>query len=136
MAENLRLADPSASEERVHQAAFVAGADQFIVELPDGYDTIVGDGGRPLSAGEHRRLALARAFLRDAPLVILDEPTADLDPASAEVTGESCRQSLRARSDAAARSTQRPDARGRIADRVIHCERRGEVVEGVSTEAA
>ena len=51
-------------------------------------DTLVGDGGRPLSAGERRRIALARAFLRDAPLVILDEPTADLDPASAELVGE------------------------------------------------
>jgi ABC-type multidrug transport system fused ATPase/permease subunit len=55
--------------------------------MPDGYETVVGDGGRPLSAGERRRIALARAFLRDAPLVVLDEPTADLDPESAELVG-------------------------------------------------
>jgi len=51
--------------------------------LPEGYETVVGDGGRQLSAGEGRRIALARAFLRDARFVILDEPTADLDPESA-----------------------------------------------------
>src|SRR5262249_62126275 len=56
--------------------------------LPDGYETLVGDGGRPLSAGERRRLALARAFLRDAPLVVLDEPTADLDPESAALVAD------------------------------------------------
>ena len=53
-----------------------------------GYDTVVGDGGRPLSAGQRRRIALARAFARGAPLVLLDEPTADLDPTSAAVIGE------------------------------------------------
>ena len=52
-----------------------------------GYETIVGDGGRPLSAGEAQRLALARVFVRDAPLVILDEPTANLDPENAELVG-------------------------------------------------
>ena len=56
--------------------------------LPDGYGTLVGDGGRPLSAGERRRIALARAFLRDARLVMLDEPTADLDPESAELVAD------------------------------------------------
>ena len=50
--------------------------------LPQGYETVVGDGGRPLSAGERRRIALPRAFARDAPLLVLDEPTADLDPDS------------------------------------------------------
>ena len=54
----------------------------------EGYETVVGDGGRPLSAGERRRIALARAFLRDAPLVVLDEPTADLDPESAAVVAD------------------------------------------------
>src|SRR5262249_30193279 len=59
------------------------GADAFVHTLPEGYETVVGDGGRPLSAGERRRVALARAFLRDAALVVLDEPTADLDAESA-----------------------------------------------------
>ncbi len=85
VAQNIRLADPTASEARTREAAALAGADSFIRALPHGYDTVVGDGGRPLSAGERRRIALARAFLRDAALVILDEPTADLDPDSADV---------------------------------------------------
>jgi ATP-binding cassette subfamily C protein CydD/ATP-binding cassette subfamily C protein CydCD len=66
----------------VRRAAALAGADHFIASLPAGYDTVVGDGGRALSPGERRRIGLARAFLRDATLVILDEPTADLDGAS------------------------------------------------------
>jgi thiol reductant ABC exporter CydD subunit len=82
--ENILIGDPRASNDDVRRAAALAGADDFIRALPDGLDTLVGDGGRPLSAGERRRIALARAFLRNAPLVILDEPTADLDPDSAE----------------------------------------------------
>jgi ATP-binding cassette, subfamily C, bacterial CydD len=85
--DNIRLARAQASEEDVQGAAALAGADRIVRALPDGYDTVVGDGGRPLSVGERRRIALARAFLRDAPLVVLDEPTADLDPASAELVG-------------------------------------------------
>jgi thiol reductant ABC exporter CydD subunit len=83
VAENIRLGDEGAGFERIRSAAALAGADGFIEALPDGYDTVVGDGGRPLSAGQTRRLALARAFLRSAPLVILDEPTAHLDAESA-----------------------------------------------------
>jgi ATP-binding cassette, subfamily C, bacterial CydD len=86
--ENIRLGDESASHGAVRDAAVMAGADRFIRSLPSGYETLVGDGGRPLSAGERRRIALARAFVRDAPLVILDEPTADLDPVSADVVAE------------------------------------------------
>ena len=88
VADNIRLGAVDAVEERVRAAAALAGADAFIRGLPAGYDTIVGDGGRPLSAGELQRIALARAFLRDAPFVILDEPTANLDPESAEVVAE------------------------------------------------
>jgi ATP-binding cassette, subfamily C, bacterial CydD len=84
VAENIRLADPAASGARIRAAAMLGGADTFIEALPEGYETLVGDGGRPLSAGQVRRLALARVFLRDAPLVILDEPTAHLDPESAD----------------------------------------------------
>lgn len=88
VAENIRLADPSASDERVREAARLAGADAFVSSLPNGYGTMLGEAGRVLSAGERRRIALARAFLRDAPVVILDEPTADLDPSSAAVVGQ------------------------------------------------
>jgi ATP-binding cassette subfamily C protein CydD len=83
VADNIRLGDARASSDAVRAAARLAGADDFVRRLPAGYDTIVGDGGRPLSAGEVQRVALARAFLRDAPFVILDEPTANLDPESA-----------------------------------------------------
>ena len=88
VADNIRLGDPGASDRRVREAAVLAGADRFVMGLPRGYGTRVGDGGRPLSAGERRRVALARAFLRDAPLVVLDEPTADLDATSAAVVAE------------------------------------------------
>jgi thiol reductant ABC exporter CydD subunit len=88
VADNIRLGAAGAPDGVVREAAAQAGADGFVRELPDGYETVVGDGGRPVSAGQVRRIALARAFLRDAPLVVLDEPTADLDPASADAVGE------------------------------------------------
>ena len=81
VADNIRLGEPTADDGRVRRAAELAGAHEFVSALPDGYDTLVGDAERQLSTGERRRIALARAFLRDAPLVLLDEPTADLDPA-------------------------------------------------------
>ena len=80
VADNIRFGAPRATRARTREAAMLAGADRFVRALPSGYETLVGDGGRPLSAGERRRIALARAFLRGAPFVILDEPTADLDP--------------------------------------------------------
>jgi ATP-binding cassette, subfamily C, bacterial CydD len=88
VADNIRLGRSSAPDDDVRDAAILAGADRFVQRLPAGYETLVGDGGRSLSTGERRRIALARAFLRDAPLVILDEPTADLDPLSADVVAE------------------------------------------------
>jgi ABC-type transport system involved in cytochrome bd biosynthesis fused ATPase/permease subunit len=89
IADNIRLGRPGATERDLHDAAVLAGADRLIQALPFGYETLVGDGGRPLSAGERRRIAIARAFVREAPLVILDEPTADLDRTSAAVVAES-----------------------------------------------
>jgi thiol reductant ABC exporter CydD subunit len=83
VADNIRLGRP-ASDRAVRAAAALAGADAFVGDLPSGYATLVGDGGRPLSPGERRRIGLARAFLGDPALVVLDEPTADLDPASVE----------------------------------------------------
>ncbi len=80
VADNIRLGRPNASLEAVIFAAQQAGADGFIRALPDGYDTRIGERGARLSGGQAQRLALARAFLVDAPLVILDEATANLDP--------------------------------------------------------
>jgi thiol reductant ABC exporter CydD subunit len=92
VADAIRLGDPRAPDARVEEAARLARADAFVRALPDGYETVVGDGGRALSAGETRRLALARAFLRDADLLVLDEPTADLDPGTAEAVGDAIAQ--------------------------------------------
>ena len=88
LADNIRLGVPDASAELVVEAARLAGADTVARSLPDGYETVVGDGGRPLSAGERQRIAIARAFLRDAPIVVLDEPTANLDPVNADAIGD------------------------------------------------
>ena len=92
VAENIRVGDADASEQRVVDAAMMAGADGFIRKLPRGYATRVGDGERSLSPGERRRVGLARAFLRDAGLVVLDEPTADLDARSADVIAAAVRR--------------------------------------------
>jgi ATP-binding cassette subfamily C protein CydD len=80
--DNIRFGQPDASESQIIDAAQAAGAHEFIMQLPDGYQTLCGERGLRLSGGQAQRIALARAFLRDAPLLILDEPTSQLDPES------------------------------------------------------
>ncbi|MCF8480613.1 MAG: thiol reductant ABC exporter subunit CydD [Rhodospirillum sp.] len=126
IADAIRLGSPDASLNLVEEAARQANAHGFIRALPEGYDQPIGEGGNRLSGGQVRRLALARAFLRDAPLLLLDEPTASLD-------GESEAAVL----DALGRLTvgrtvltiaHRPETL-RAADRVVWLEG-GRVVEG------
>jgi ATP-binding cassette subfamily C protein CydCD len=80
IAENIRLSDPDASLEEITAAANNAYAHEFIKQLPEGYDTQIGERGIKLSTGQVQRIALARAFLKQSPLLILDETTANLDP--------------------------------------------------------
>ncbi len=82
IADNLRLGRPDASDEEVARAARLAGAEAFILDLPRGYDTQVGERGSRLSQGQAQRIAIARAFLKDAPVLVLDEPASSLDPES------------------------------------------------------
>jgi ATP-binding cassette, subfamily C, bacterial CydCD len=86
---NIKLARPEASDAEVIHAARLAHADEFIDQLPQGYSTTVGERGARLSAGQAQRIALARAFLKDAPLLILDEATSHLDPETDTLLQES-----------------------------------------------
>jgi ATP-binding cassette subfamily B protein len=82
VAANIAYGHPHATHGQIVAAAVAAGADDFIRRLPEGYDTVLGDRGASLSGGEGQRLAIARAILKDAPMLILDEPTAALDAAT------------------------------------------------------
>jgi ABC-type multidrug transport system fused ATPase/permease subunit len=84
VAENIAYGRPEATREQVLQAAVRANADAFIRELPEGYDTLLGERASNLSGGQRQRIAIARAFIRDAPILILDEPTTGLDAFATE----------------------------------------------------
>jgi len=98
LAENLRLADPRATDARLAEALNLAGAGEILARLPDGLGTRLGDGGVTVSAGERQRIAIARVLLREASLVLLDEPTVHLDSAAEATTIKALRGHLRGRS--------------------------------------
>jgi len=79
IAKNIAYGRPDAPHEQIVEAAIAANAHDFIMSLPHGYDTEVGDRCNMVSGGERQRIALARAFLKDAPILVLDEPTSSLD---------------------------------------------------------
>jgi len=97
IANNIRYGKPGASLEEVHAAAKAAFADDFIRELPDGYDTNIGDRGARLSGGQRQRICIARALLKDAPILILDEATSALDTESEKMVQQALDNLMRNR---------------------------------------
>jgi thiol reductant ABC exporter CydD subunit len=118
---NIRLGKPEASAAELAEALHLAALEDLLARLPDGLATEVGEGGAGLSAGERRRVTLARAFLRDAPLLLLDEPTADLDAETERRVAAAIRAQAPRRTVVVV--THRPAMRD-LADRVIDLDQR------------
>jgi thiol reductant ABC exporter CydC subunit len=122
--DNLALADADVTDERIEEAARMAQLHDVICALPEGYLTRVGEDGIRLSGGERRRLAIARAIIRDAPIVILDEPTADLDAVTERRLVDSLRPYLRGRTTMIV--SHSPGFVG-LADRVVRLDGNGRI---------
>jgi ATP-binding cassette subfamily B protein/subfamily B ATP-binding cassette protein MsbA len=96
-AENIAYGRPEASRDEIVAAAVAANADEFIREMPEGYDTVLSERGASLSGGQKQRLAIARALLKDAPILILDEPTSALDAQSEALLLEALERLMKGR---------------------------------------
>ena len=97
MRENIAYGRPKATEEEIIEAARRAQADDFIRQLPNGYASLVGERGGHLSVGQRQRIGIARAFLKNAPVLLLDEPTSALDPATESAIMETIKELMRGR---------------------------------------
>jgi ABC-type multidrug transport system fused ATPase/permease subunit len=95
--ENIAFGRPEATDEEVVAAAKLANADEFIARMPAGYDSLVGDRGSTLSGGQRQRIGIARAFIRNSPILVLDEPTAALDAESEELVIEGLERLMKGR---------------------------------------
>ena len=95
--ENIAYGRPDATEEEIIEAARRAQADEFIVQMPQGYDSLVGERGGHLSVGQRQRIGIARAFLKNAPILLLDEPTSALDPATEAAVMQVIKELMRGR---------------------------------------
>src|SRR5947207_14414128 len=95
--ENIAYGRPEASDEDIIEAARRAQAEEFIVQMPEGYDSLVGERGGHLSVGQRQRIGIARAFLKNAPILLLDEPTSALDPATESAIMETIKELMRGR---------------------------------------
>ena len=95
--DNLLLANPQATEEQILEACRLAGAMEFIEQFPDGLDSVIGKGGDTLSVGQKQRLSIARGLVRETPIIVLDEPTAALDPKTENALVEALRNTAQGR---------------------------------------
>jgi subfamily B ATP-binding cassette protein MsbA len=95
--DNIAFGRPDATEEQIVAAAKLANADEFITRMPDGYDSLIGDRGLTLSGGQRQRIGIARALIRDNPILILDEPTAALDAESEQLVIEALERLMKGR---------------------------------------
>ncbi len=124
--ENLRLGRPDASSAEVEAAARTANAHDFIQALPDGYQTLIGERGTRLSGGQRQRLAIARAVLRDAPILILDEALSSVDAENEAVIQEALDRLMRGTHDADSRpsAVERDRRRSHSRARARACRRK------------
>ena len=123
--ENITFGCPGASNDEIAAAARIANADEFIHRLPNGYDTLVAERATTLSGGQKQRIAIARAVLRDAPIVILNEPTTGLDAASERLVLEALQRAVAGHT---ALIIAHRLATVRLADRIVVLDR-GQIVE-------